>query len=69
MIDLDKLQKKIDALFEGETKETLTRWLKEHRPIEYCTCGNPSGEGSVKFEDEEKLIYYCADCGKQVLRV
>jgi hypothetical protein len=32
-----------------------------------CTCGNPSEEGSCYFEGDEKLIYICADCGKQVV--
>ena len=32
----------------------------------FCTCGNPSGEGDCHFEGDEKLIYLCADCGKQV---
>ncbi|MEA2015461.1 MAG: hypothetical protein U9O59_01880 [Actinomycetota bacterium] len=31
MINLDKIQKKVDKLFAGETKKSLTQWLKNHR--------------------------------------
>jgi len=31
MIDLDKLEKRIDKLFETETSESLTEWLLNER--------------------------------------
>ncbi len=31
MIDLDKLDKKIDKLFENETSDSLTKWLLNKR--------------------------------------
>lgn len=30
-----------------------------------CQCGNPSKEGIVKIVNEENLLYFCCDCGKQ----
>lgn len=32
--------------------------------VEFCTCGNPSGEGNIQMDDEE-MLYFCCDCGKQ----
>lgn len=32
----------------------------------FCTCGNPSKQGEIYFEGDEKLIYICVDCRKQV---
>ena len=34
--------------------------------VKFCTCGNQSGEGNCEFVDDEKLVYYCCDCGKQL---
>ena len=34
--------------------------------IEFCSCGNPSGEGLCQLQSDEELTYRCADCGKQV---
>jgi hypothetical protein len=31
----------------------------------FCTCGNPSTEGSFSMVDDD-MIYFCGDCGKQV---
>lgn len=31
----------------------------------FCTCGNPSGEGNIKMINNEYLLYFCSDCGKQ----
>lgn len=33
---------------------------------QYCTCGNPSKQGNIRFEGDEKLVYECIDCGKTV---
>ena len=34
--------------------------------VELCTCGNPSGEGNIQMVDDEKMLYFCCDCGKKV---
>ena len=34
--------------------------------IKYCTCGNPSNQGYGYFENNEDLIYMCADCALQI---
>jgi hypothetical protein len=34
--------------------------------VEFCTCGNPSGEGNIQMVNYEELLYFCCDCGKQV---
>ena len=44
----------------------LSALEKELNNKDYCICGNPSGKGECYFEDEEKLVYLCADCGKRV---
>ncbi len=33
---------------------------------DFCTCGNPSGEGNIDFVGDEELIYKCCDCNKIV---
>jgi hypothetical protein len=38
---------------------------KRHLPV--CTCGNPSGECSIKMVNYEDLLYFCYDCKKQKL--
>ena len=34
--------------------------------VEFCTCGNPSGEGNIQMINNEELLYFCCDCNKQV---
>ena len=34
--------------------------------VEFCTCGNPSGEGNIQMVNDEELLYFCCDCNKQV---
>jgi hypothetical protein len=43
----------------------IDEWAKNIDNL-YCTCGNPSKEGSCYFEGDENLIYQCGDCGKVV---
>lgn len=34
--------------------------------VEFCTCGNPSEEGTIRMVNDEDMQYFCCDCGKQV---
>ena len=34
--------------------------------VEFCTCGNPSGEGNIQMVNDEEMLYFCCDCNKQV---
>ena len=34
--------------------------------VEFCTCGNPSGEGNIQMVNDEEMLFFCCDCGKQV---
>jgi hypothetical protein len=34
--------------------------------VEFCTCGNPSGEGNIQMVNDEEMLYSCCDCNNQV---
>ena len=53
----------IDAFMEYTQKRLTLLGVNE---VEFCTCGNPSGEGNIQMVNDEEMLFFCCDCGKQV---
>ncbi|MFO7940850.1 MAG: hypothetical protein R6U66_13970 [Bacteroidales bacterium] len=57
MIDLDKLDKEIDELFEQETSDSLTKWLLNKRLGDYTKL---LGNGSfINMQSKNQPIFSC----------
>ena len=54
---------KANEITSDEAQKLLLNLFKK---IDFCNCGNPSHEGNCYFEEDESLIYICADCKKQI---
>jgi len=68
MLDLNKLEKKLDDSLEKETTESLTDWLIEKRKeSEFhgirCSCDNCSGNGWT-YHSENDQCGDVKDCAK-----
>lgn len=52
--------------FDSIATEILGLFDVSVNEVEFCTCGNPSGEGNIQMVNDEELLYFCCDCNKQV---